>query len=134
MNKKFWLSTVVVFVVAMILGFVIHGLILAGDYAGLPNLMRTEEDAMGHFHFMIAAHVLMAIGFTWIYLQGRSDRPWLGQGVRFGFAFAVAATIPIYLIYHAVSPFPTDLVIKQIVLDTIGAMLLGITVAALNRN
>jgi len=127
------LSVVVVFVVAMLLGFVVHGAILHGDYAQLPNLMRGEQDSMSHFVWMIAAHVLMAIGLTWIYVRGREDRPWLGQGLRFGLAFAVASTIPIYLIYYAVMPFPPTLVGKQIVLDTISALILGITVAGMNR-
>jgi hypothetical protein len=38
-----------------------------------------------------------------------------------------------YLIYHAVSPFPLDLVVKQIVYDTIGVVVMGIVVAAINR-
>jgi hypothetical protein len=127
------LSVVVVFVVAMLLGFVVHGVILHGDYLQLPNLVRGEGDQQGHFVWMITAHVLMAIGLTWIYVRGREDRPWLGQGLRFGFAFAVASTIPVYLIYYAVMPFPPGLVMKQIALDTVSALVIGVTVAAMNR-
>jgi hypothetical protein len=54
-------------------------------------------------------------------------------GVRYGLAVAVLATIPTYLIYHAVSPFPLDLAIKQIVYDTIAVVLMGIVLAWLNR-
>ena len=81
--------------------------------------MRTEQEQMNRFIWMIAAHALMAIGLTWIYLRGRGDRPWLGQGLRFGLAFAVASTIPVYMIYCVVMPFPPTLVVKQILLDTI---------------
>jgi uncharacterized membrane protein YraQ (UPF0718 family) len=133
-NKKAVLSVVVLFVVAMLLGFVVHGVLLAGDYGQLPNLMRTKEEAGAHFPYMIAAHVLMAVGLTWVYRRGREDRPWLGQGVRFGLAVAVMATIPMYLVYHAVCPFPMSLVAKQIAFDTVAAVLLGITAAAVNRD
>jgi hypothetical protein len=75
----------------------------------------------------------MAIGFVWIYRQGREDKPFLAQGVRYGIAIAVLMTIPIYLIYYAVQPMPGMLVAKQIAFDTIGVILMGIVVAWLNR-
>jgi hypothetical protein len=134
MNKQFVISVVVLFVVSMFLGFVVHGAMLAGDYAKLvPGVFRTPQDSQAHFAYMIAAHVSMAIGFTWIYRQGRDNRAWLGQGVRFGAAVAVLTTIPTYLIYFAVQPLPSDLVAKQIVFDSIAVVILGIVTAALNR-
>lgn len=133
MNRKFVISVVVIFVFSMLLGFVIHAILLGPDYAALPGLMRPEAEAQQYMGYMIAAHVLIAVGFTWIYLRGKEDRPWLGQGIRFGLAIAVVSTIPIYLIYHAVSPFPLDLVLKQIVYDTVGMVAMGLVVAAINR-
>jgi len=131
--RKFIISVVVLFVASMLLGFVVHAVLLNADYAALPSLMRPEAEAGQYMGYMLFAHVLIAIGFTWIYVRGKEDKPWLGQGVRFGLAIAVVSTIPIYLIYHAVSPFPLDLVIKQIVYDTIGVVVMGIVVAAINR-
>jgi hypothetical protein len=133
MAKKFILSVVVLFVVTMLIGITVHAVLLKGDYAALPNLMRPEAEAGQYMGYMIAADLLIAIGFTWIYVRGKENKPWFGQGLRFGLAIAVVSTIPIYLIYHAVSPFPFDLVIKQIVYDTIGMMVMGIVVAAINR-
>jgi hypothetical protein len=116
MNKTFVISAAVLFLVSMTLGFVVHGLLLGADYARLQNLFRSPQDAQGHFGAMIAAHVFIAIGFTWIYRQGRdSGKSVLGQGVRFGLAIAVLTTIPTYLIYYAVQPMPSDVVAKQIV-------------------
>jgi len=134
MNRQVVISSVVLFVLSMALGFFIHGMLLHGDYAQLPDLMRTETDAQAHFPFMIAGHVLMAVGLTLIYRRGREDKPWLGQGLRFGLLFAVASGIPLYLIYHAVMPFPISLVGKQIVFDTIGLLIMGVAAAALNRS
>ena len=134
MNRQFVVSVVVVFIVAMGLSFVVHGVILAEDYAKLvPNAFRAPKDAEAHFPYMIVAHVVMAIGITWIYRQGRDASPWLGQGVRFGLALVVLATIPNYLIYFAVEQLPGDLVAKQIVLVGIAIVLIGIVTAALNR-
>lgn len=135
MNMRFLVSVVVLFIVSMALGFVVHGLVLGSEYQKLtPNLFRTEQDGQAHFAWMLVAHVILAIGFTWIYRAGRDARPWLGQGVRFGIAVALLAPIPTYLIYYAVQPMPFDLVVKQVVLDTIAMVVMGIVAAAVNRD
>ena len=134
MNKQFAISVVVLFVVSMLLGFVVHGWLLAAEYAKLvPKLFRAPQDAEGYFVYMLLAHVFMAVGLTWIYRQGRDARPWLGQGLRFGLAVAVLMTIPTYLIYFAVQPLPSDLVAQQVVYDTIAMVILGVVTAAVNR-
>ena len=134
MNRTFVLSVVAVAVAAMALGFVVHHLLLGQQYMQVSQLFRTPADAQAHGAYMIVAHILMAIGWTWIYRMGRENRPWLGQGVRFGLAVAVICTIPMYLIYFAIQPFPSDLVALQIVYDTIASVILGIVVAAVNRD
>jgi hypothetical protein len=133
MNRKFWISAAVMFVMSWALGFLIHGGLLGVDYARLPNLMRPMAEAQGKLPFILLSHVCFALAFTWIYLKGREDRPWLAQGARYGIAVALLLTIPIYLIYHAVMPFPLDLVVKQMILDTIRVVLMGVVLAWLNR-
>jgi len=134
MNKNFLISSVVMFVATMIVGFVIHGVILAQDYAALPNLYRGEEDSQNYFHYILLAHVLLGIGLTWIYRMGRDDSPWPGQGLRFGIAIAVLTTIPTYMMYFAVQPMPEAMAVKQIMYDTAAMLLMGMLVALLNRN
>lgn len=135
MDTKFWISGVAMSVLAFALGFVVHGLLLGGDYAPLAGgLFRTPEDSHGYFPYMVVAHILFGFAFTWIYRQGTTaGASTLGQGVRFGLAVAVLTTIPTYLIYYAVQPTPGVLVAKQIVFDGIAVVLLGIAVAYLNR-
>jgi len=133
MNKKTLISVVVVFILAMGLGFFVHGVLLKPDYSQLPNLFRTEQDAANYFPFMLIAHVIMAIGFVWVYVKGKEDKPFLMQGIRFGLAIAVLMTIPTYLIYYAVQPMPAATVCKQIVFDTMGVIFMGVVVAWLNQ-
>ena len=134
MNKKFILSVVALFVVSMLLGVLVHGFLLAGDYQALGPVMRAPEDAQGYFGWMIAAHIAMSIGLTGIYRRGHeAGKPWLGQGVRFGLWMALVMTVGVYLIYYAVQPMPGMLVLKQIVFDAIAVVILGITLAAVNK-
>jgi len=127
------ISGVVVAVMSLALGFVVHGWLLAPDYKALGALFRSESDQMNFFAFMIAAHVLIGVGFTWVYRMGREAEPFLGEGVRFGLAVAVLTVIPTYLIYYAVQPMPGNVVAKQIVFDTIAVVLMGIVCAWINQ-
>jgi drug/metabolite transporter (DMT)-like permease len=135
MNKNFVASVVALFVVSMALGFVVHGVLLGADYAKLQGIFRTPEDSEKHFLAMLAAHLFIALGFTWIYRHGRDPaKPALGQGVRFGLAVAVLTTIPTYLIYYAVTPMPSDVVAKQIAFDVVAMVIMGIVAALVNRD
>jgi uncharacterized BrkB/YihY/UPF0761 family membrane protein len=132
MNKQFIISVVVLFVVTMILGFVVHGLLLSEAYQA-SGLFRTDEDSQNFFHYMLLAHLFMAVGLTWVYRMGRQDKPWLQQGVRFGIAIAVLITIPTYMIYYAVQPMPAGLVHQQLIYDSIAMVIVGIVTAFVNK-
>lgn len=136
MNKRFVVSVAVLFVVTMLFGFLVHGTILAGEYTKLANagIYRTPEQAHPLMGFMMVANLAYAIGLTWIYRMGRDDRPWMGQGLRFGLAVATLTTIPTYLIYYVVTPMPSDVVAQQIVLDIVVNVVVGMLTAFINRD
>jgi len=133
MTGKLVISVVVMFIMSFGLGFLAHGVLLHADYAQFPNLMRPMAEAPSYLPYILLAHLFTAIGFSWIYLKGKEDKPWLDQGIRYGVAVAVLMVIPLYLIYHAVMPFPLSLAIKQILYDTVRIMLMGVVLAWLNR-
>lgn len=134
MNKKFIISSLVMGVASLMVGFVVHALLLKSSYAQLPNLYRSDAQSEAHFAYMLLAHLLIGIGLTWIYRRGHeAGKSVLSQGARFGAAIAVVSTIPTFLIYFAVQPVPSDLVAQQIVFDSIGMVLLGVIVAWLNK-
>jgi hypothetical protein len=95
--------------------------------------MRPQADAQSLVAYIIIAQALFGAAFAWIYVQGREDKPWLAQGVRYGVAIAALAIAPTYLIYHVVTPVPLVVAIKQIVYDTIRVLLMGVVVAWINR-
>ncbi len=134
MNTRFVVSAALMAVLSLGLGFVVHGWLLVPDYERLSGLFRGESDAQAFFPFMILAHILIGIGFTWIYRKGREAKPFLQQGVRFGLAVSVLSVIPMYLIYFAVQPMPGNLVAKQIVFDTIAMVIMGIACAWINQD
>ena len=133
MDKKFVIAWVVMFIAAMLEGLVVHGIILEPEYLKLGSMMRPPKEQEAFFPYMILAHVILSLGFVWIYAKGKEARPFFAQGLRYGFAVSILATTPTYLIYYAVQPMPGTLVAMQICLDTIGMMILGVIVAWLYR-
>lgn len=131
MDKKFLVAWLVLFVLYMAGGMIIHGVLLHEDYTA-TGLMRPEAESQKMMHLMALAHLLMAGAFTWIYVRGVENKPWLGQGLRYGLAVAVLF-MPIYIIYYVVQPTPGILAVKQIVYDTIMMLVLGAAVAFLYR-
>jgi len=120
------------FVLYFAFGFIVHGVLLHDDYVA-TGIMRPEDQQQGMMGLMVLAHVMLAGAFTWIYARGVENKPWLGQGLRFGLAVAFLAVIPLYLIYYVVQPLPSSLVCKQIVFDTVCTLILGAVVAFLYR-
>jgi hypothetical protein len=133
MDKRFFIAWVVIFVVWFLGSYVVHGVLLHDDYAALPNLFRPEAEAQKHFPLMILAHVILSGAFVWIYARGTENKPWVGQGLRYGLAVALLAVVPMYMIYYVVQPMPGSHVVKQIVFDGILVLVLGAIVAYLYR-
>jgi len=129
MDNKFWLGVAAAFVTSFVLSFVFHGLILAGDYNALLNVYRGPQLRPGLFALLLVAQLIMAAAMVAIYRYGREERPFLGQGIRFGLLAAGLSVIPCYLIGYVVTNIPAFLAIKQIVLETIKVVAMGVTVA-----
>src|SRR3546814_16794510 len=105
MDKRFWVCGLVMSTAALLLGFIVHGLLLAPDYAALGAMFRSDDDSRHYAHWMVLAHVLIGFAMTWISAQGFSDeRSSSLQGLRFGLAMALFSTIPGYMVSYAVTP------------------------------
>jgi hypothetical protein len=96
--KKLLLGTVVVGVVANILDWIVHGMILQGAYySQMPSLFR-QDVPMGWFIF---GDFVFALVFIWVY-----DRVWgsFGGGTKggatYGFYTGVLCNFPMWL-YNA---------------------------------
>ena len=83
--------------------------------------------------WMLLAHVIMSVALVVLYRKGLEDKPWVGQGIRFGFWLAMFASVGIYMIYYVVQPLPELLVVRQAAYDTINLMILGLVVAFMHR-
>jgi len=135
MNARFWITGVVLFILTMAIGFVVHAMLLKPDYDLLPAIMRGDADAMAHFPYLLLSHVFFAFGVAWIYQQGvKPGVSWVSQGIRFGIGLSFVTCIYMYLTYYAVEKMPEGLVVKQIIFEFIGPILVGLVAAFINKS
>ncbi len=132
MNKQFLISVAAVFVLLMGFGVLVHAVLLDEAY-GATNLFRSKTDQPKYLPFMLIAHVCTAVAFVGIYRRGKEEKPFLGQGVRFGLLAAALAIIPKFVTYYAVQSMPGDVVLRQVVFDTIAYVVIGVVVAWINQ-
>ena len=133
MNKKFIIAWIVLFVAWMLGSLVVHGTLLRPDYMQLTGLFRSEAGGQTYFPLMLLAHVILSGAFVWIYARGVESKPWLPQGIRFGIAVALLTSVPTYIIYFVVQPMPGNVVVKQIIFESVLLVILGTIVAWLYR-
>ncbi len=65
--------------------------------------------------------------------MGVEAKPWAGQGLRFGLAVWLLWAVPIFLIQYAGQPFPGSMIGKEIGLELLDMLILGLLTAALYR-
>jgi hypothetical protein len=133
MSKKFIIASVVSFVLFCGLGYLVHGYILADAYGHYPALWRTADDAAKHMPFIIIANLAMAIPFAWIYERGRTDAPWMGQGLRYGIAMAALVPAGKFITYYAIQPISHSLALHQILFDGVAIVITSLVVARIYK-
>ncbi|MGH8104303.1 MAG: hypothetical protein ACREJQ_07275 [bacterium] len=133
MNKKALLATLAVFVLTSVLNYVIHGMLLKNAYMQRPELMRPADAAGNYMGAMWVAFLVFSLAFVWIYQYGVENKPWMGQGIRYGLATWMLVSVPRYLIYYAVEPLEKNVPAMQIGYELPMMVVLGLTVAALMK-
>jgi hypothetical protein len=128
-DRKFMAATAAAFVTSFVLSFIAHGVMLAPEYAALPGVYRGPQLRPGLFSLLLLAMLIMSAAMAALYRYGAEDKPFLGQGVRFGLMGAGLSVIPCYLIGYVVTNIPATLAIKQIAFETIIVVAMGIVVA-----
>jgi hypothetical protein len=96
--------------------------------------MRSKADMQEHMPFALLFSLTFAAAFVWIYSQGRSTRPWPGQGIRFGVAIWAISRAPLYLTNYTIQPWPGMFVAKILAWELVAAVALGILIAALSKS
>jgi hypothetical protein len=125
------IAIIVVFVLSVAFGTLIHAFLLKADYEQVAHLYRSAADTK--FFVIFAAYLAFAIGSVWLYSKGVEDKPWLGQGLRFGFAIWLITSATGFLIEYATQPIGETLLYKQLGYEFVNKLILGAVTAAIVR-
>jgi hypothetical protein len=134
LDGKFWMATLAAFVTSFVLNFIVHGVILASDYAALQGVYRPHSFEAWRFILLLLAQLITAGAMAWLYRFGIEPRPYLGQGLRFGLLAAGVSVIPLTLINYAVTRITAALTIKQLILETLVMVAMAVVIAWMHRN
>lgn len=135
MNTRFVLSVVVVVVMLIFFGYMVHGLMLSGDYHADPvsRLYRSDAEQLNYLPFLFPAHICAAVALVWLYQRARRPGSWVAEGLRFGLAIAALMIVHKFVAYYTVQPIPGLITLKQILFDSIAVVAISLVVARLYR-
>ncbi len=119
------------FVLLMAGRYLLHGVLLKHAYLQSADVWRTP-DAMRHRLWLIfPVDISLAVAAALIYIRGVEQKPWLGQGIRFGILLALATAVPQSLTEYSIYPIHHELAIDWIIGEGGLAVLLGVLIAAI---
>ncbi|MFQ5817655.1 MAG: hypothetical protein ACE5H2_06850 [Terriglobia bacterium] len=131
--KKYLLAVIAVFVVSTAVGYVIHEVLLAADYAR-STLWRAPEELWKRMILVYFAQLIFALVFCYIYTKGvEFEKHWLGQGIRFGLLVATLLFVPGALVLYAVLQVGLSMAVKWIIFGYGQMMIAGVVAAAIYR-
>jgi archaellum biogenesis protein FlaJ (TadC family) len=129
--KKTILAMVVGCVVQLGGLFLIHGVWLKPDYLETAALWRAQQASVARVWAMLLGTLIYVVGAVLIYVRGREEKPWIGQGVRFGILLAMVVVVYSSLSGWVILPVPHLLVEKWIISESLLAVVLGLVIAGI---
>jgi hypothetical protein len=124
-------TTVAAFLVAQILAIVIHGFILAADYAPFYGTLLRDQtgDPVWQALLLPVSHLCLISGLVWIYSRLSLDGSQMARGVKLGVVAWLVGQAPLFLLWYAEQPWPDSLVVKQLGLELMASLVIGLTIA-----
>jgi hypothetical protein len=133
-KTRIFLTGLAALFVAEVLASIVHGYLLAADYAPYyGTLLRGGADPAWPFAFLPLAHLAWVGGLVWVYLRVTFTGSLVVQGLKLGFLGWVIGQVPLWLLWFAEQPWPNELVLKQLALELVSSLLVGITIALCAR-
>jgi hypothetical protein len=118
------------FLVSQILAIVIHGFILAPDYAPFyGTLLRSQEHVSWQAILLPVSHLSFISALAWIAGCLRWQGSIAVRGLQLGVLGWLTGQVPLWLLWYAEQPWPGDLVLKQLGLELAASLIIGLTIS-----
>lgn len=133
-TKKLIGAIVVAFVIVFVAGFLVHVVWLGNTYRQMRDagFSFRPEDTMRHKLWGIwLSDALYSILFVWVYAKGREEKPWIGQGIRYGILMTLFTVVPSTINDYVVYNLPHTLALHWMIAGLITLVLMGLAAAAI---
>lgn len=131
-NKTFWIGFIAVYVIAQVIGYVVHQWWLADTYKALAAVWRPEAEMMDMMWVMFVTSAIYLFAFCYIFTKGYEAKGVM-EGVRFGFWMGLFIAVPMAFESWIIYPIPLNLAIIWFVAGMINLMILGAVFAAIYK-
>lgn len=111
--------------------YVIHSIWLAQDYIATASLWLPMETRYARGWATLLGTLTYAIGVVWIYTRGVESKPWVGQGLRFGFFLALITVVYDSSAAWNMMPVPGSLIVNWIIGEGLLCIILSLVIAAI---
>lgn len=131
--KKLAIASGAAFVAYSALAYVIHNVVLVGDYLEVASSLRAPEEFLQRLPLLYLGNLVFAAAATLIYAHGyEPGKNWVGQGLRFGLILGTLMA-PVALTEYVVYPVPGALALKWIGLGYLQLLITAWVVAGIYR-
>ena len=123
------------FLLSNVFAIAIHGFILAADYEPYRGtLLRDFAGGPGWQALMLPlAHLCFVSALVWIYGRLSLGGSQTARGMKLGLIAWLVGQAPLFLIWYAEQPWPDCLIVKQLGLEFVSSMAIGLTIAFVSR-
>jgi hypothetical protein len=130
-------TIIVAFLVAQLFAVLIHGVILSADYEPFEGtLLRAAGTGTPPWQmlFLPVVHLSLIVPLVWVYGRLRLAGATVVRGLKLGVLGWAMGQLPVWLLWYAQQPWPGDLVLKQLGLELVASLAIGVTVAVVAQS
>ena len=134
MNKKLWITFIVVFIVYFILDWLVNGVLLHSTYMAeeVAKIMRPEAEITSNMWIFVICDLFYTFFFTLIFSKGFENKGWM-EGVRFGFYVGLMVSLPMAYGTYGTMPIPYTLALQWFLYGLVMNIVIGIVAALLYK-
>jgi hypothetical protein len=123
------------FMLSNVFAVAIHGFILAADYEPYRGtLLRSFDSGPGWQSLLLpVAHLCFISALVWIYGRLSLEGSLTARGLKLGLIGWLVGQAPLWMIWYAEQPWPDSLVVKQLGLELLSSLAIGLTIAVVSQ-
>jgi hypothetical protein len=128
--KRFFVASLVVFVVVQGMEMLINGVFMKSAYDSLKSLWRPDMMSLMWVMYIIGA--VVALLFTYIFVKGREGKG-ISEGVRFGIIIWLFTSVPMNHAMWVLLPIPYLMILRWSLFALLELLVAGILVAVIYK-